>query len=58
MSDLLKPVRATRYRIREHDGALLDIPGFRGRGFFVKAQQISELIDALQDIEDDIMDGA
>jgi hypothetical protein len=39
--------RASRYRFKGHDGALIDIPGARGRGYFVKTSDIDALIDGL-----------
>lgn len=50
----IRTPRATRYRLKGHDGALIDIPGIHGRGYFVKADDIDGLIDELADIADTI----
>lgn len=46
----IKTPRATRYHFGGYDGALIDIPGARGRGYFIKADDIDRIIDQLDDI--------
>lgn len=49
MPDLIKP-RVTETDFNGQPGALLDLPGYAGRGIFIPTQHLDAILDELDEI--------